>query len=421
MFARSRIPRGLLAAAFMLTLAAPLAAQDTTITEDLATRLLDALKAEKTGIDGLGDALAEVDAKIKKFNDCKELFEAAGSETGKLGGLAAKIAMKAKCGATNADGFYKERQKLTAGPQQAALDILKMKAGAYGKLKERIGGFLAGTSNEFSSAEVAILNKYKKNFSDLMPAMAYAARGGEDRGTRGGSRGGRSMNANWSSPDYAWQYIGSMFNIMYMSGAPLFEKPYAPGDWTRWQLTQSDAQYDDTPVQQQKTVFERAFLSKDAEGKEWWRTTQIDNYDDGGTQKADTVILEALYKNDNEYIKQLVRMKGKFPGQAEAQELMVPQAFAMLSSLSAFGMKPTEESVKGATVGTETVGKFSARHVKFGGGNGASEWWLADDAPGVWVRFQHIDTNDKDAKKPASYVMELVDHGKGAKSILGVQ
>lgn len=417
MFARSRIPRGLLAAAFMLTLAAPLAAQETTITEDLATRLLDALKAEKTGIDGLGAALADIDAKIKKFNGCKEVFDATGAS-----GLAAKIAMKAKCGATSADGFYKDRQKLTAGPQQAALDILKIKAGPYGKLKEKIGGFLAGTSNQFTSTEVAILNRYKKDFADLLPAMAYAGGGGEDRGSRGGgSRGGRSMNSNWSSPDYAWQYIGSMFSMMYMSGAIMFEKPYAPGDWTRWQLLQTDAQYDNTPPQQEKTVFERAFLSKAADGNEWWRTTQIDYYDEGGVQKADTVILEALYKSDNAYVKQLVRMKGKFPGQADAQEMMVPQAFAMLSSLSAFGMKPTEESIKGATVGTETVGKFSARHVKFGGGNGASEWWLADEAPGGWVRFQHIDTNDKDAKKPASYVMELVDHGKGAKSILGVQ
>jgi hypothetical protein len=294
-----------------------------------------------------------------------------------------------------------------------------MKANAYGKLKEKIGGFLSGTSNAFSSAEVAILNKYKKNFSDLMPSMALASND-SGSGSRASSHGAHMMS-NWASPDYAWQYIGTMFNVMYMSGAPMFEKPYQPGEWTRWQLTQSDAQYDNTPVTPQKTVFERAFLSKTADGNEWWRTTQIDYYDDNGTQKADTVILEALYKPENEYIKQLVRMRGKFPGQSEPQEMMVPAGFGMLSSLSAFGMKPTEESVKGATVGTETVGKFSARHVKFGGGNGAAEWWLADDAPGGWVKFQHIDTNDKDAKKPASYVMELVDFGKGAKSILGVQ
>ena len=43
-------------------------------------------------------------------------------------------------------------------------------------------------------------------------------------------------------------------------------------------------------------------------------------------------------------IRQLVRVRGKFPGQNEPQELMVPQAFAMLSSLSAFGMKPTEDA-----------------------------------------------------------------------------
>jgi hypothetical protein len=418
MLTRSRMPRVLLTAALLFSLAVPALAQETTLTEDLVTRLIAALKAEKTEADKLGAQLTEIDDKIKKFNDCKTLFEAAGSETGKLGGIAAKMAMKAKCGATSADGFYKDKQKLMEGPQKVALDILKMKAGAYGQLKERIGGFLSGTSNAFSSAEIAVLNKYKGDFTSLLPSYAVAA---APRGTgNGGSRGGRSMN-NWSSPDYAWQYIGSMFNVMYMSGAPMFEKPYQPGEWTRWQLTQSEAQYDNTPAQQQKTVFERAFLSKTAEGNEWWRTTQIDYYDDGGAQKADTVILEALYKPENEYIKQLVRMRGKFPGQAEPQEMMVPQGFGMLSSLSAFGIKPTEESIKGATVGTETVGKFSARHVKFGGGNGAAEWWLADDAPGGWVRFQHIDSNDKDAKKPASYIMELVDYGKGAKSILGVQ
>jgi hypothetical protein len=411
------MPRGLFVAALMLAFATPAMAQEP-VTEDLATRLIAALKAEKAESDKLGSQLTDIDEKIRKFNDCKTLFEAAGSETGKLGGIAAKMAMKAKCGATSADGFYKDKQKLMEGPQKAALAILKMKAGPYGQLKERIGGFLSGTSNAFSSTEVAILNKYKSDFSSLMPSFMVAS--APSRSSGGNSRGMRSMN-NWSSPDYAWQYIGSMFNVMYMSGAPMFEKPYQPGEWTRWQLTQSDAQYDDTPVQPEKTVFERAFLSKTADGNEWWRTTQIDFYDDNGTQKADTVILEALYKPENEYIKQLVRMRGRFPGQSEPQEMMVPQGFGMLSSLSAFGMKPTEESVKGATVGTETIGKFSARHVKFGGGNGAAEWWLADDAPGGWVRFQHIDTNDKDARKPASYVMELVDYGKGAKSILGVQ
>ena len=63
--------------------------------------------------------------------------------------------------------------------------------------------------------------------------------------------------------------------------------------------------------------------------------------------------------------------------------------------------------------------KFNARHVKFGGSNGASEWWLADNAPGGWVRFQHVDELG-DAKKASSYVMEMVDNGTGAKSILGV-
>jgi hypothetical protein len=404
----------------MLALAAPLAAQETTLTEDIITRFLEALTAEKDETAKVGDQIAEVDAKIAKFNECKELFEAAGSATGRMGGLAAKAAMKAKCGATSVDGYEKEKQKLLDGPEKVALGIMKMKSGPYGQLKSRIAGFLSG-SIELSSGEAALLNKYRSNLTGLLGSMVVA-RSSESRSSSGSpsrSSRGRSMNSNWSSPDYAWEYIGNMFSIMYMSGAVMFEKPYQPGEWTRWQLTQTGAVYDDEPAEVQKTVIERAFLAKAADGNEWWRTTQIDFYDDGGVAKQDTVILEALYKADNEYVRQLVRVRGKFPGQAEPQELMVPQAFAMLSSLAAFGIKPTEESVKGATVGTETVGRFNARHVKFGGSNGASEWWLADNAPGGWVRFQHVDELG-DAKKASSYVMEMVDNGTGAKSILGV-
>ena len=118
-------------------------------------------------------------------------------------------------------------------------------------------------------------------------------------------------------------------------------------------------------------------------------------------------------------MKQLVRVRAKLPGQ-EANELMVPQAFAMLSLLSVFPMKPTPESVEGATVGNERVGQFDARQVRFATGGGAIEWWLADSAPGGWVRFRNTEPKEDDVKTPGTYTIQMVDSGAGAKSVLGV-
>ena len=116
---------------------------------------------------------------------------------------------------------------------------------------------------------------------------------------------------------------------------------------------------------------------------------------------------------------QVVRMRGKLPGDTEGKELMVPQHLTMLS-MGAFPMKPTKESVAGATVGTENVsvgGKaYSAKHVKFGAGTGNMEWWLADSAPGTVVKVQ-FSGQDKDEK----WIMQMVGNGSGAKSELGVK
>jgi len=89
-------------------------------------------------------------------------------------------------------------------------------------------------------------------------------------------------------------------------------------------------------------------------------------------------------------------------------------------SMSAFPMKPTRESVAGATVGTDNVtvsGKsYSARHVKFGAGAGNMEWWLADSAPGTVVKVQ-FSGNEADQK----WTMQMVESGSGARSELGVK
>lgn len=409
-----------LAAVLLSSATLPVRAQDRPITDELLAQLVEALRAEDAELEKAGPKLQEIDEKIKKFEECRQVMLAAGeiSDSRSLG-LAAKAAMKVKCGATNTDGFLKDKQKVLEGPEKAALAIMKMKKGDYGQLKERVGGYLGGTRTGFADGELAALDKYKGDLSSLMRIRLAAAQPRGDAG--GGGRTGRGgRNYNFSSPNYAWEYIGNMFQVMYLSGAMAFEKPYQPGQWTKWQLTREFEVTGNEPTESEKAEFERAFLGKSEDGGEWWRTTQIDYYDDGGKQVADTVVLEGLFKGENEYVRQLVRMRGRFPGQPEPQELMVPQAFAMLSLLSAFPFKPTEESIKGATVGNEKVAGFDARHVKFGGTDGSLEWWIADNAPGGWVRFKHTDTASPDVKKPASYVMEMVQQGTGAKSQLGV-
>ena len=402
----------------LLFLAAPVPAQNKPITDETVDLLLQALKAEDAELEKAAPRLQEIDDKIKKFEECKATMEAAGEiSDSKALGLAAKIAMKAKCGATSSEGYHKDKQKILEGPEKAALAIMKLKSKEYGQLKERVAGFLGGTRTGFADAELAALDRRKSELSSALRVQLAAAQPQRAGGGGRTGRGGRSYD--FASPNYAWEYIGNMFQVMYLSGAMMFEKPYQPGQWTRWQLTrQYEASGNETP-ETEKAQFERAFLGNDAGGGEWWRTTQIDYYEEDGKQVADTVVLEGLFKGENEYVRQLVRMRGKFPGQAEPQELLVPQAFAMLSLLSALPFKPTEESIKGATVGNEKVGGFDARHVKFGGTGGNMEWWLSDTAPGGWVRFRHTDTAEQGIK-PATYTMEMIEQGTGAKSKLGV-
>jgi hypothetical protein len=99
--------------------------------------------------------------------------------------------------------------------------------------------------------------------------------------------------------------------------------------------------------------------------------------------------------------------------------MIVPEYLTTLSPNGAFPMRPTKESLAGATVGTESISvggtSYSARHVRFGGAGGSTEWWLADNAPGGVVRVQHTG-----ASADEKWTMNLVAAGNGAKSELGL-
>lgn len=403
--------RPILLAALMLFVTSVTAhAQDMALNDAVLDQFLAGLNAERAELDKVGDKLTEIDDKIAKFRECSEFLKEAGGLGGKSG-LAAKVAMKAKCGATGDDGMRKDRAKLLDQPEKIGAAAAGMKRNAYAHMKERVTSYLNG-GRDYASAELKALNARADALSTAMRiplSKASADNGG------GGGIGGRISNAiagqvRMFTPDMTWAYVSYLWGMMYMSGATMFEQPYKPGQWTKWEI--QDASQADT-----KMVLERALLSREGDGSEWWRIKSINV----SPESSDTITLESQFKKMDEtgIAMQVVRMRGKLPGDTEGKELMVPQHLSMLS-MTAFPFKPTPESVAGATVGTESIkvgsSSYASKHVKFGAGGGNMEWWLADKAPGGVVRIKFTG-QDKDAK----WLMEMTGAGTGAKSELGVK
>jgi hypothetical protein len=400
-------------------------AQDAEITQAVLDMFFGARKAESAEEDKVDDQVKEVDEKIKKFNECKKNYEVVGS-AGRMAQMAAKMAIKSKCGATDDDAFQKEKAKLMEGPEKAAVTAGGYKSvKEYRRLKDRLGLYVAGNTDAFNDNEKKILASRRADLGRILGiSVAQTSGFGVAAGSSDSDpRNGRTYNGHaargirggaWTS-DVAWEYIGEMFNTMYLSGAMMFEKPYTDGQWTRWELTESD-----NP--DEKTVIERALIMKKDDGSEWWRTKTISMYKEDGKPKADTVTLESQFRNTDQYLRTLVRVRAKMPGKTEPEELLVPENYSTWNLL-AFPYKPTPESVEGATVGVEKVAGVDAKHVKFGGsGGGNMEWWLSDALPGGMARFRQTDGNTTGADgKPLVMQMELVGKGTGAKSELGVK
>lgn len=407
---RPLIVAGVLCIAALL----PLEAQNAPLTTDLLDRFVTAYDAERENLEAIEPQLAEVNEKIKKFRDCKTAFEAAGSATGsRLGGLAARAGIRAKCGANSEADIEKERKAIVDKATADAAKGTGFTVPDYTRLRTRLERIYAyGDRAGLSAAELEAVDARRERFGSLF-GDAAGMRAVADALTAVGARSGgaRPMPGQWTV-DLSWLYIQQLFAMMYATGANVFDGGYEPGQWTRWEMRGSDSD--------EHGIVERAFLARTAEGQEWWRLKSISVERDGNRSRADTVVLEGLFKPVGDGVQQLVRMRARMPGDKEANELMVPEHMTTVSSLGMFGTRPTKESIEGATVGTESVktpaGTFTAKRVRFGGMGGRQEWWLSTDVPGGWVRYQ-VSTEDKDD----AFTMELQAHGTGAKSELGVK
>lgn len=241
-------------------------------------------------------------------------------------------------------------------------------------------------------------------------------RTGEVIGNRVGNAMGARLSAMWT-PHLMQFYTGYMFSLAFHSGsyAPAGAE-YAPGEWTRWRIVQ-------TGQEGPPPEFERAFLRREADGSEWWRVRYVVMGDDGsGQMKPDTILLEGKFSPDRS---ELVRLRGKMPGETEAKEMPVEEGTYGYSE----PVPLTDESMQGATVGTETIsvpaGRFTAQHIRYGNvGGGTLDWWLNDGVPGEMVKYMNShpqeSTSDGSTPDPYNYTVELVAHGTGATSATGI-
>src|SRR5687768_6538463 len=101
-----------LALAILLTaLASPASAQD--MTEEVVGKLLVGLAAEKPELDKVAGEIAELDQRIDEFRVClREMQDVAAAAGRDLGGISGRVAIRAKCGASNDEGMIEDRQEL---------------------------------------------------------------------------------------------------------------------------------------------------------------------------------------------------------------------------------------------------------------------------------------------------------------------
>jgi len=224
---------------------------------------------------------------------------------------------------------------------------------------------------------------------------------GNVAGQKVGTAIGESISAKilaGYTPGMMNMYTSYLFTVAFSSGGYAVEQgEYKPGDYTRWTF----------PGEQSSSNWiERARLTDDAKGQQWWKVTFYN------AKESQTTILEALFTPDRS---KMLRLRSKFPKE-EAKEVPVTD-----QTYYAPPTKLTAESIEGATKNTESVtvpaGTFTAKHVVYAYGGGSQEWWLTDGVPGGLV--QQTLKGTPDAKDKEQSTIKLQKFGADAKDELG--
>jgi len=181
-----------------------------------------------------------------------------------------------------------------------------------------------------------------------------------------------------------------MFSYAFSAGGMWpAEARHEPGEWTTYRVGATDGE---TALD----TLERAFLKRTDDGNEWWRVR--------GVQEGEAWVYEALLDPEQETV---VRMRGKDP-EGEVGEVPVTEETVYRPP-----QQLTEESVEGATEGTESVetpaGTFTARRVEYTGATsgGTVTWFLSDEVPGDVVQYEG-------RRQGREWTSTLLDYGTDA-------
>jgi hypothetical protein len=271
-------------------------------------------------------------------------------------------------------------------------------SGAYNVKRLGIALFVAGTAacSFLNSTVSGASDQAGHNLGASMVGNSGASQGGQSASAAGGAGGSGSMSAATMNPAFMNVYMTTIMTFAFSPGGyDISQAAYKPGEYTRW------TGHGDSGKSIQ---LERAHLFDDAQGRSWWKVKWTE-------ENGKTTIVEGLLDNQQQ---RFVRMRARFPDDAEGSELPVDQ-----NNYYHPPQKLSPESVEGASRGVESVsvpaGTFSAKHIVFGGVDGSHEWWVAAHVPGGTVK-QLMKGRGNDT---ARFQMELAAYGKDSASELG--
>jgi hypothetical protein len=226
--------------------------------------------------------------------------------------------------------------------------------------------------------------------------------------------GGKTLTANYVSPAAPSGGNGAAMsggsNAFAMMGARLYPilfqyvfnaygysldlSAYKQGQYTEWQVT-SDGE--------KKYSTRKAFLSKLANGQEWWQVNFVSSDDN------DSMMMEVLFSDKHESIR---RMRQKF-GNETPKEVPVTEGWYTSP------MQLTPESIEGSVVKkgvsvSVPAGKFTCDQLEFGvAPNMTLRLYRNIAVPGGVVKYEMVG-EDKEV-----YSGELTAFGSGATTKLG--